>query len=574
MKLEGIPVSPGKVLGKCYVVEMVPEFNLEERSEVSIEEAGKTIEEAISSVLMDLKEAKKLMGHNADYTALIEVQESMLEDCYFKQDIMENIELGYGAAASVLRAAKVQEDMLASLEDPYMVARAEDMHDISRRLACRIGNIRYPDIQGISEQVIVIAYDLLPSMLIGVDISKVKGIVIERGSRTSHVAILAASMDIPTVVNCQGAMEIQNGSLVFIDSEKGEVHRDFDHEECERLMRAVISYTGEKAELKRFAQSMPLSADGQQMMVFANIVDPMVLHKVAENGMDGIGLFRTEFMYMNRKKLPTEDEQYAVYRVAAEKLEGKPVIIRTMDIGGDKTVECLKLPREDNPFMGYRGIRICLDQEHIMLSQLRAILRASAHGDVRIMFPMIATVRELKDALHMLSEAKLELSKHHIPFDPHLRVGIMVEVPSAVVMLDTMAKYLDFVSIGSNDLIQYTYAADRLNKKVGYLYNYMDPAVLRLIAQTIRGAEKAEVECSLCGEMAGEALGMAALTALGLKKFSVSPSLGLMMKKRMSLLNAKELGETGEKMLRAEDADEAIKILKSALPEGYLRYLS
>ncbi len=569
MKLTGIPVSQGMVLDKSYILTAIPEFEMEEKSDTPAEVSIALIDRAVHQVLGELKTSKLRMAGNTDHIALIQVQEAMLDDACFREDIIRNVKLGYSPEAAVMRAAKAQEEMLASLGDPYMVARAEDMHDISCRLACCIADKNYPDICGMNDPAIVVAQDLLPSMLISVDDSKVKGIIIERGTKTSHVSILAASIGIPMIVSCAGAMNIKDGTMVFLDSDKGEVYSDLNDDEHKRFMEIAASFSEEKAKLKDLAACEALSADGERMIVSANIVEPMGLSKVIENGMDGVGLFRTEFMYMNRKKLPTEEEQYTVYRLAAEKLAGKPIIIRTMDIGGDKTVECLDLQHEDNPFMGYRAIRICLDHKHIMLTQLRAILRASAYGNVWVMFPMIATAKELKAVLDMLSEVKAELKEQCVPFDAHIKVGIMVEIPSAVVMLDVLIKHLDFVSIGSNDLIQYTFAADRLNKNVGYLYNYMDPAVLRLIKHTINIAYRAGVECSICGEMAGEALGMAALVALGLKKFSISPSLGLMAKKRMSLLNAGKLAEVGTMMLEVENADEATEVLKAALPPKY-----
>jgi phosphotransferase system enzyme I (PtsI) len=301
----------------------------------------------------------------------------------------------------------------------------------------------------------------------------------------------------------------------------------------------------------------------------ANIVDPVSLRKFSEYGLDGVGLFRTEFLYMNRSKLPTEDEQFTIYRQAAEKTGQKPLVIRTLDIGGDKEVECLKLPKEDNPFMGFRAIRICLKQPDLMNTQQRAILRAGAFGEVRVMFPMVATVGELEALLEMVSRAKKELLSEGAAFNENIKIGIMVEIPSVVILLEHIAPLIDFVSIGSNDLIQYTYAADRNNKNVEYLYDFMDPAVLWFIKKTIDTADKAGIECSLCGEMAGDPLGMAVLLALGLKKFSVSTSLVLSGKRRLSLLDAKKCAEAGKKIAAARDAKEVAVLVRALLPGDY-----
>lgn len=569
MQLLGIPVNPGRVMAKSYVLVSARSFDLEQMTAAGPEESKRRIDDAMQCVMAQFGRTKEIHRGNGNLAALIEVQETMLTDSYFLEEIYTYTAEGYAPEAAVLRAARTQEEMLRSLGDSVMAARADDMHDASSRLAYALAGMDYPDLSCLPSEVIVAVEDLLPSVLLNADFGKLKGIVTETGTRTSHVSILAASMDIPMVAGCAGAAQIPPGQLLYLDSGKGIVEWELSDDDITRRREQVQAYKNEKKELLRFVSRPAVTIDGESICLGANIIEPVVLGKVLEYGMDGVGLFRTEFLYMNRNTPPSEEEQFAVYKMAAEKLMGRPLVIRTMDIGGDKSAECLDLLREENPFLGFRAVRICLARPDIFGAQLRAILRAGSYGDVRVMFPMIATRPEIDAVLGMLEREKLSLREKGVPFKEDLKVGIMVEIPSAAIMLDTMVDCLDFVSIGSNDLIQYTLAADRLNKQVEYLYNCMDPAVLRLIKRTVDIAGKAGIECSLCGEMGGDRLGLAALVALGIRKFSISTSLGLLCKKRFSLLCAKELAGTGQKMLEAASAHEAARILEAALPAEY-----
>jgi phosphotransferase system enzyme I (PtsI) len=550
---------------------MVPKFNLEAQNpNLGQDEAKRQVEKAIQSVITLLDQPKKRCKDNHDMADLLDVQKAMIGDSVFMEDVYKNISDGYEPAAALLRAAQVQEDMLRGLGDGFMEMRADDMYDVSIRTACVIAGVPYPDLSILPDGGVILAgHDILPSMLLNADIEHCGGIVIEKGTRTAHVSILAVSLEIPMVAGCPGAGAVPDNCLLYLDGEAGFVEYGFGPGENPGYEAKVSEYKARKAELLPFTYREAKSAEGQRIDLYANIIDPVVLGKVLDYGMDGVGLFRTEFLYMNRKRPPGEEEQFAVYKMALEKLAGKPVVIRTMDIGGDKEAECLNLPKEDNPFMGRRAVRICLTQPELMITQLRAILRAGVFGNARVMFPMIAAYGELEAVLSMLKTAENGLEAENIPFAPNIPVGIMVEIPSAVITLDTMVKKLDFVSIGSNDLIQYTFAADRLNAAVSYLYNALDPAVLRLIKHTIDVTSAMGVECSLCGEMAGDALGMAALASLGLRKFSVSPSLALAGKRRLGLLHTGALEETGKRILAAKDAEEVEQILKAALGGDY-----
>jgi phosphotransferase system enzyme I (PtsI) len=571
MRLIGSSVCPGRVLSKSHLIATVPEFNLDgKNSKLNKGEVKQQVEKAIESIITLLDQSGKRYKDKQDMADLLDVQKTMISDSVFLEDVYKNISDAYEPEAALLRAARVQEDMLRGLDDGFMEMRADDMHDVSVRTACLIAGVPYPDLSILPGGGVILAgCDILPSMLLNADIERCNGIVIERGTRTAHVSVLAVSLEIPMVTGCPGAGAIPDNCPLYLDGEAGFVEYGFSPAQNPEYEAKVSEYKALKAELLPFAVREAKSAEGRRIDLYANIIDPAVLGKVLDYGMDGVGLFRTEFLYMNRKRPPSEEEQFAVYKMALEKLAGKPIIIRTMDIGGDKDAECLHLPKEDNPFMGRRAIRICLSQPELMITQLRAILRAGVFGNARVMFPMIAVAGELEAMRGMLKAAENELKAENIPFAPNIPVGIMVEIPSAVITLDTIVQGLDFVSIGSNDLIQYTFAADRLNAAVSYLYNALAPAVLRLIKHTIDVTNAAGVECSLCGEMAGDALGMAALAALGLRKFSVSPALALAGKRRLSLLHTGALEETGKRILAARDAEEVEQILENALGGDY-----
>ncbi len=573
MRYTGLPVSAGRTFAKSLVLRPLPDFQLDKKADRPAREGEKRLEEALWAVLLEFAAARNAPGLQPERAALLEVQEAMLEDAGYQGDIRRYIRQGCAPESAALLAAKTQEELLLSLNDPVMASRAEDLRDASLRLACRVTGVRYPDLRGLTEPVVVIARDIGPSLLAGADLSLVRGLATELGSRTSHVSILAAGLGIPALVRCDGVTDIPDGAAVYLDGESGELISQPDGEEAGRLRLLAGAYAEERAALLAYSPLPAVTADGVNCKVYLNIADPATLSKVAEYGLDGAGLFRTEFLYLNRTHPPTEEEQLAVYANAARRLAGKPLTIRTMDLGADKPVPWLKLPPEENPALGYRAIRIGLSRRELLLPQLRAILRSAAHGEVRLLFPMVATAEELDALLLALDEAKRELLEEGAPHDPDVPVGIMVEVPSAALLLDRLIGRLSFVSIGSNDLIQYTLAADRLNGEVAYLQNGLDPAVLSLIRRVIEVCGTSGAECSLCGELAGEPLGLAALLALGLRRFSVSPSLSLATKRRLSLLSSSVLSAAGERMLKARGAKEAEELLREALPGDYLSLL-
>lgn len=571
MVLQGVSVCPGYVRANSFLLSQLPQFDLNARSQLSPQETESLVHQAIQIIAQQLESRRQAYeaAGDAEMADLHQVQATMLEDSAFLDEIHTAIEGGAEAAAAVLTSGAMLEQMLLSLNDEYMSARAEDIRDLSTRIACQIQGVAYPSLSDLPQPCIVVASQLLPSMLMSADLKQIKGIVIGLGTKTSHVSILASGLQIPTVVGCGDVSAIADGQVLYLDGEKGLIHCNLDQEQTAACERELEAYEIHRTQLEAYAGKPLCSGDGVSAKLLVNITEPRELEHTALESIDGVGLFRSEFLFLDRQTLPSEEDQYEAYAAAARQLAGKVLTIRTIDIGGDKECACLNLPKEENPFMGFRAVRICMERHDLILTQLRAILRAATQGQIQIMFPMIATVGELKAMLDLLEQARSQLAAQGVPYGEHIKIGIMVEVPSAVVMLDQLLPLIDFVSIGSNDLVQYTYAADRLNEKVSYLNQFMHPAALRLIAHTINQAHAYGKECSLCGEMAGDKLGFAALALLGLRKFSVSPSKLLQNKAAFAKLDLAGLAPVGQQLLRCTSAEEAVQLLKQTLPEDY-----
>lgn len=411
-----------------------------------------------------------------------------------------------------------------SMDDEYMRERGGDIKDVGQRLMNNLAGI--DDTFEIEDNnTIVIADDLTPSDTAQLDRTKVIAFLTNVGGRTSHSAIMARTLEIPAVVGLKDITEVvKNGDIVIVDGIEGTVHIDPDHETVQKYVALQEAFNKEKEELKKLKDVKTVTKSGKRIEVSGNIGKPEDVLKVIENGGDGVGLFRTEFLYMDREEMPTEDEQFESYKFVLEKMEGKPVVIRTLDIGGDKQLPYLVMPHEMNPFLGYRAIRLCLDRTDIFKIQLRALLRASVFGNMKVMFPMVSSLGEFQQSKTLVEECKKELENEGKAYSDSIEWGIMVEIPSAAVMADELAKHVDFFSIGTNDLIQYTLAADRMSEKVSYLYDPMHPAVLRLIKMTIDGAHSQGKWCGMCGEMAGDETAIAKLVEYGLDEFSMSAS--------------------------------------------------
>lgn len=439
---------------------------------------------------------------------------------------------------------------------PVVPGTEEPVYDLeeAKREAERIG---YPDLSNLDEEVIVTGENIPPSLLADGDSSKICGLLMEKGSKTAHVCILAANMGIPVLVGCKGLKEIENREVVFLNAVEGYAKCAMSGEELIQAQQNVREYQKKVEELQIYKKRPAVTKDGKKIELHANIMDTGHLDQVIENGLDGIGLFRTEFLYMNRNTLPGEMEQYAVYKNVVMKMAPHVVTIRTMDIGGDKEVEALQLPQEQNPFLGYRAIRICLDRTDLFKTQLRAILRASIHGKIQMMFPMISSMEELDRALGILESVKEELNKEGVAYDINMPIGIMVEVPSTAVMADAFIKKVDFFSIGSNDLTGYTIAVDRQNEKMEKLYDYFHPSVLKLIEITIKACKDEGKSCSLCGEMAADPMAVPVLIGMGLRKFSVNSAAASRVKKELEKWDV----DMAEKLVfQIKNLDSAVKI--------------
>jgi phosphotransferase system enzyme I (PtsI) len=420
----------------------------------------------------------------------------------------------------------------AAIEDEYLRERSADVEDVGRRILNNLtGNTS--DISDVDENTVIVAHDLTPSDPAQLDRNKVIAFLTDIGGRTSHSAIMSRTLEIPAVVGMKDITSCaKTGDVVIVDGIEGTAIINPDEKTIKEYEARKEAYEKEKEELKKLASVETTTKSGKRVLVAGNIGKQSDVEQVIKNGADAIGLFRTEFLYMDRDEMPGEEEQFEVYKYVLENMGKRPVVIRTLDIGGDKKLSYLPLPEEMNPFLGYRAIRLCLDRHDIFKVQLRALLRASVYGNLKIMFPMISSLEEILQAKDVIKECREELKKEGKQYKDDIEIGIMVEIPAAAVNSEELANYVDFFSIGTNDLIQYTLAADRMNEKVSYLYNPMHPAVLKLIKMTIESAHKAGKWCGMCGEMAGDEKAIPTLVEYGLDEFSMSAS---------SILKAKQI---------------------------------
>lgn len=525
--MKGIGVSPGVSIGKVFKKEEI-EIDIEKKSIHNIKEevdrlntcVHKSIEEIESLYKYTLKEVGEKEAE------IFNAHKLMLEDPEFIGMINQKIEdekVNVEWAVQEARNEYVQ--MLESLDNEYLRERAADVKDISSRLLKKLIGIKGVDLSSLEEECIVVADDLTPSDTAQMRKDKVLGFVTELGGRTSHTSIMARTLELPAVVGVKDITKnVKDEDFIIIDGNEGLIIINPSEEEIATYEKKKESYENFKEELNKLKGEESISKDGVKVEIAANIGTPKDIDKVLENDGEGVGLYRSEFLYMDREKLPTEEEQFEAYKVVAEKLDGRPLVIRTLDVGGDKDLPYLDLPKEMNPFLGYRAIRLCLDRTDIFKIQLRAILRASAYGNVKIMFPMISNIAELREAKAILEEVKSELRAENIEFDEELEVGIMVEIPSVAVQSDIFAKEVDFFSIGTNDLIQYSLAVDRGNQDISYLYSQYHPAVLRLINMTIENGHKEGIWVGMCGEAAGDEKLIPILLGMGLDEFSMSAS--------------------------------------------------
>lgn len=577
-KIKGIAASEGYAIGRAVILreEVVPEGI--SYIEAGVEAAELTrFDSAVASARGELEallDRMKADGREKE-SEIFEAHLMLLEDEELIGAAQERIRSQrYKAEAAMNEAGEEVADMLAALDDEYLRERAADVRDVSRRVIRKLGNRSESDgLQASSaaanEKSILFAFDLTPSDTAQLDPSIIGGFVTAAGGRTSHSAIIARSVGIPAIVGAgEEALHIENGQLIIVDGAAGLVLVDPKDEELARYQALQQQAAGKRALLDQYRGQPSVSADGHQVELVANIGSVQDARQAQELGAEGVGLFRTEFLYMGRPDLPTEEEQFKAYKEAAEAFgPGSPIVIRTMDIGGDKELPSLQLEKEDNPFLGYRAIRICLDRPDLFKTQLRAVLRASAHGNLKIMFPMIATLGEWRQATALLEQAKQELRSENIAFNEQIEAGIMIEIPAAAQMADRFAREVDFFSIGTNDLVQYTMAADRMNPKLGYLSDPLHPPVLRLIDRVIRAAHKENKWVGMCGEMAGTPVALPILLGMGLDEFSMSASAVLPARALLSRLHRSKLASLSEAVLDLDDAEAVRSYVEKHVPE-------
>ena len=522
----GIAASKGYAIGEVILqgkqeIEITQE--LIDDSDAEKDKFKAAVEQSKNQLEKIKEQAARTIGE--EEAEIFEAHLMLLEDPELIGSILTEIEEKHlNVIAAVSQVIERFIAIFAEIEDDYLRERAADIKDVAGRLLANLSGIQ-EDAQSMKENTILVAHDLTPSDTAQLDRSKVIGFLTDVGGRTSHSAIMARTLEIPAVVGMGDiTSSVQNGDRVIIDGFLGTVIVHPSREELEAYQKKLLEYKQVQDKLKEFALAETVTGSGKRIYVAGNIGKPEDIHQVITNGGDGVGLFRTEFLYMDRTSAPTEQEQYESYKYVLEKAEGRKVVIRTLDIGGDKTLPYLELPKEMNPFLGYRAIRICLDQKELFKTQLRALLRASVYGNLSIMFPMISGVEEFLAAKEIAAECKKELELNQISYSDKIEWGIMVEIPSAAVCAEELAEQVDFFSIGTNDLIQYTLACDRMSEKISYLYNPMHPAVLKLIKMTIDGAHKHGKWVGMCGEMAGDEIAIPTLVEYGLDEFSMSAS--------------------------------------------------
>ncbi len=531
---KGIAASKGYAIGTVVVKENEDIVITDEKITDVVEEKKKlqqSLEKSRTQISAIKDKALKEMGE--EKASVFDSHLMLLDDPEFTGAMEIEIESNKNnALKAVDSVAQTFLMIFETMEDEYMRERAADIKDVANRIKLNLSG-KAMGFHIDNSNTIVVAHDLTPSDTAQLDKSKVVAFLTDIGGRTSHSAIMARTLEIPAIVGLQDITKtVKNGDKVIVDGIEGIVILNPDEDTIKQYEAKKQTFEKEKQQLKKLIDVKVKTKAGKRVEVAGNIGKPEDVHKVIENGADGIGLFRTEFLYMDRENLPSEEEQYEAYKYVLENMGDKPVVIRTLDIGGDKKLSYLPMPEEMNPFLGYRAIRLCLDRKDIFKDQIRALLRASIYGNLKIMFPMISSLSEFLDAKAFIEECKAELLKEGHKVSEAMEIGIMVEIPAAAVMADELAKHVDFFSIGTNDLIQYTLAADRMSEKVSYLYNPMHPAVLRLIKMTIEGAHKEGKWCGMCGEMAGDEAAIPTLVQYGLDEFSMSAS---------SILKAKQI---------------------------------
>ncbi|MBQ0266928.1 MULTISPECIES: phosphoenolpyruvate-protein phosphotransferase PtsI [Providencia] len=573
--ISGILVSPGFAFGQALILKEDP--IVVSTKKIADDQVDKEIARFIegrnkSAEQLNLIKEKAEKNLGAEKAEIFEGHIMLLEDEELEQEIVTLIKGDKKTAdAAAYSVIEDQAQALESLDDEYLKERAADVRDIGKRLLKNILNIPIVDLSAISEEVILVAADLTPSETAQLNLDKVLGFITDLGGRTSHTSIMARSLELPAIVGTSDATrKIKNGDFIVLDGVNNTIHLNPSEAEIDKLKAFRDEYLQEKEELAKLKDLPAITLDGHQVEVCANIGTVRDVAGAERNGAEGVGLYRTEFLFMDRDSLPTEEEQFQAYKAVAEAMGSQAVIVRTMDIGGDKDLPYMNLPKEENPFLGWRAIRICLDRKEILHSQLRAILRASKFGKLRIMFPMVISVEEVRELKAELEMLKAQLREEGKAFDESIEVGVMVETPAAAVIARHLAKEVDFFSIGTNDLTQYTLAVDRGNELISHLYNPMSPAVLNLIKQVIDASHAEGKWTGMCGELAGDERATLLLLGMGLDEFSMSAISIPRIKKLIRNASFTDTQALAEQALAQPTADELMKLVDTFIQEKTL----
>ncbi|WP_068784675.1 phosphoenolpyruvate--protein phosphotransferase [Paenibacillus phocaensis] len=565
LKIDGIAASAGVAIAKAFKLEH-PDYTIHRRDASDPAAELARLDDALAKSQQELEAIKErtLQELGEKKAEIFESHLLILNDPELLNPVRDKIASDKLSAEYALNeTANEFITMFENMKSAYLKERAADMRDVTKRVLTHLLGLTYANPADISEEVIVIAEDLTPSDTAQLNRTYVKGFTTNIGGRTSHSAIMARSLEIPAVVGTKEVLgKVNGGDLVIVDGLDGSVIVNPTEEVLNEYLTKRDQHLKQIEEWKKLREVQTTSKDGVHVELAANIGTPNDVAGVLENGGEAVGLYRTEFLYMGRTELPSEEIQFNAYKTVLEKMEGKPVVVRTLDIGGDKELPYLNLPKEMNPFLGFRAIRLCLEQKDLFRTQLRALLRASVYGSLRIMFPMIATLDEFRAAKALLMEEKEKLKAEGVQVSEEIQLGIMVEIPSTAVLADQFAKEVDFFSIGTNDLIQYTMAADRMNERVSYLYQPYNPAILRLVKMVIDAAHKEGKWAGMCGEMAGDATAIPLLLGLGLDEFSMSATSILPARSQISKLSKAEMEQLATKALQMQTAEQVVELVR------------
>ncbi|MBP2241021.1 phosphotransferase system enzyme I (PtsI) [Cytobacillus eiseniae] len=566
--LSGIAASSGIAIGKAFLM-AEPNLTVEKKKIAEIEQEITRFHEAITSSKQELQLIREQTANQMgeENAAIFDAHLLVLSDPELLQATEDKVRSDeVNAEFALQEISQTFVVMFEQMDNEYMRERAADIQDVTKRVLSKLLNIETSKISAIEEEVIIISNDLVPSDTAQLNRQFVKGFITDMGGRTSHSAIMARSMEIPAVVGTQNATAIiKSNDFLIIDGDSGEVFVNPTEDMIKAYEQKQLGLESQKRQLAELKDKKTVTLDGRQVEIASNIGTPQEVENVLANGGEGIGLYRTEFLYMERETMPTEEEQFQAYKQVLEKMGERPVVVRTLDIGGDKQLPYLSMPEEMNPFLGVRAIRLCLEEQEIFRTQLRALLRASCFGNLKIMFPMIATIEEFREAKKILLEEKKTLKLEGVSVSEEIEIGIMVETPSTAVLADQYAKEVDFFSIGTNDLIQYTMAADRMNERVSYLYQPYNPAILRLVKMVVDAAHAEGKWAGMCGEMAGDATAIPLLIGLGLDEFSMSAPSMLKARSQINQLSHHEMERFAEQALNMQTAEQVKQLVEEKL---------